>query len=106
MTQTIITTIIVAIAAFYAIKRYAPTWLVRKLGAWASIGMAAIGLVQFSKRIAQTWTVESPSGKSCGSGCGSCSGCGSNVPVVEVEPASPKSAIRGDAMIVVYHKKS
>ena len=104
MTQTIITTIIVVIAALYAIKRYAPTWLVRKVSAWASIGMAAIGLVQFSKRIAQTWTVESPSGKSCGSGCGSCGGCGKS-DAAQPEPAAQEHSLtRKYPVIAVHHK--
>ena len=60
MIQNFIVAIIVSIAALYAIKRYAPKRLVRKGGAWVAMGMAAIGLIGFSKRMAKHWTVESP----------------------------------------------
>ena len=79
MIQNFIVAIIVSIAALYAIKRYAPKRLVRKGGAWVAMGMAAIGLIGLSKRMARHWTVESPTGKSCGSGCGSCGGCGTPI---------------------------
>lgn len=104
MIQTIIVAVIVLVAALYVIKRYAPKWLVRKLGAWTSTGMDAVGLVSISNRIAQTWTVESPTGKSCGSGCGRCGGCG-NSDAAQPDPAGQEHRFpQKYPVIAISHK--
>ena len=79
MAENIIVALMVALAALYALYRYAPKWLVRKSVAWLAHGAASFGMQTLAKIMAQNWTVESPSGKSCGSGCGSCGACGSGV---------------------------
>ncbi len=81
MAENIIVALVVALAALYALYRYAPKWLVRKSAAWLAQGASSFGLQTLAKIMAQSFPIESPSGKSCGSGCGSCGACGSDVGV-------------------------
>ena len=81
MAENIVVASMVALAALYALYRYAPKWLVRKSAAWLAHCASSVGLQTLAKTMAQSWIVESPSGKSCGSGCGSCGACGSDVGV-------------------------
>lgn len=104
MIQIFIVAIIVTIAAVYAINHYAPKKLVRKLGAWVSIGVGAIGFVQFSKRIAKTWTFESPSGSSCGNACGRCGGCGSSGAAQFETAALENNSLQKYPVIAMRHK--
>ena len=79
MAENIIVALVVALAALYALYRYAPKWLVRKSAAWLAHGAASFGMQTLAKIMVQSFPIESPSGKSCGGGCGSCGACGSDV---------------------------
>lgn len=81
MAENIIVALVVALAALYALYRYAPNWLVRKSAAWLAHCASRVGLQTLAKIMAQSFPIESPSGKTCGSGCGSCGACGSDVGV-------------------------
>ena len=72
MIQNLAVALIVGAAAIYVVRRYGPRWLARKLGAWLAAALAMIGW----DRAAEVLSLESPAGKSCGSGCGSCGACG------------------------------
>jgi len=115
MIENLIVALMVLSAAVYALKRYAPQWLIRKSGAWLASSAAALGLQRLSKTMVQSWVVASPSGKSCGSGCGGCGGCGagdvaggaanaSAPPAPALTPISPHS--NQHAVIKIHQRKS
>ena len=103
MIENIIVALIVALAALYAVKRYAPKWIAQKSGAWLADMLAAIGLHSVSKTITQSWVVVSPSGKSCGSGCGSCGGCS---PAHSTSEPATVNSLDARAVIKIHHRKS
>ncbi len=94
MMQNLIVALIVFAAAVYVARRYAPKRVGRKLSAWLGAAFAMLGW----GGAAEVLTRESPAGKSCGSGCGSCGACGDE----SVAAAAPAGS--GHAVIKIHRR--
>ncbi len=92
MIQNFIVALIVFAAAVYVARRYAPKRVGRKLSAWLAAALSMIGW----GAAANVLTRESPAGKSCGSGCGSCGACGD-----ETAPAATPAT----HAVVKFHRR-
>ena len=74
MIQQIVVGLIVAIAAFAVLKRYAPKALKRAARIGSVRVAKALGWVSLADKMA----LQAEAGASCGDGCGTCGNCGSS----------------------------
>ena len=94
MIQNLVVALMVSAAAIYVARRYGPKWLTRKVSAWLAAVLAMIGW----GRAAEVLSRESPAGKSCGSGCGSCGACGDEAAPDLEKPAATHA-------VVTFHRR-
>ncbi len=94
MMQNLVVALMVAAAAVYVARRYAPKRLTRKTSAWLAAMLAGIGW----GRAAEVLSRESPAGKSCGSGCGSCGACGDESAPATGTPGATRA-------VVTFHRR-
>ena len=94
MIQNLVGALMVIVAAIYVARRYGPKWLARKTSAWLAAALAMLGW----SGAAEVLNRESPAGKSCGSGCGSCGACGDNNAPAENDSAATHA-------VVTFHRR-
>ena len=94
MMQNLIVALMVIAAAIYVARRYGPKWLARKTSAWLAAALAMLGW----RRAAEALNRESPAGKSCGSGCGSCGACGDDAAPAAMPAANAQA-------VVIFHRR-